>query len=183
MAEEPDTSVEAPETVATDAPAAPKPLKERAPGERRKARRILNSGKSGPPSIYDPAIHPAGIIAYFKAKLEEIKAPERIEEFHGRVTWVQKPVPPPTLSGYAVEIGVSRQTLWEWRKEHDEFAEAADLCHSIQEQVLLGMGATGGYQPQVVNFMLKNLQGWSEKVDQNIQGSVILNFDAQDEDL
>ena len=42
------------------------------------------------------------------------------------------------------------------------------------------MGLLGAYRPSVTIFMLKNLLGWKDKVEQVHTGAVVLRFDAQD---
>ena len=44
------------------------------------------------------------------------------------------------------------------------------------------MGALGAYVPSVAIFMLKNLSGWADKVEQRNTTAVVLKFDAQDAD-
>ena len=94
--------------------------------------------------------------------------------------YVQAPVTPPTLSGYAAKIGVRRETLWAWTRQHEEFDEAVGICKAIQEHVLVTMGLLGAYRPSMTIFMLKNLLGWKDKVEQVHKGAVVLRFDAQD---
>ena len=106
--------------------------------------------------------------------------PERIESPQGGVKYVQAPVPPPTLAGYAAKIGVRRETLWAWTQQHEEFDEAVGICKAIQEQVLVTMGLLGAYRPNMTIFMLKNLLDWTDKVEHVQTGAVVLRFDAQD---
>ncbi len=153
----------------------------RSAAERRKIHRILFAGKVGRPPKYRPDFHPDDIVAYFQASLNAIQEPERVESPQGGVKHVQAPVPPPTLAGYAAKIEVARETLWDWGQKHDEFSNAINRCKAIQEQVFLHMGATGAYVPSVTIFMLKNLQGWTDRLEQkHTGGAVVLRFDAQD---
>ncbi len=156
--------------------------KPRTAAERREAQRILFAGKVGRPSKYRPDFHPDDIVAYFQASLDAIEEPERVESPQGGVKHVQAPVPPPTLAGYAAKIEVARETLWAWGQKHEEFSHATKRCKAIQEQVFLHMGALGAYVPSVTIFMLKNLQGWTDRVEQRNTSAVVLKFDAQDAD-
>ncbi len=38
----------------------------------------------------------------------------------------------------------------------------------------------GAYPPGLTIFMLKNLLGWKDKLEQTHVGAVVLHFDAQD---
>ena len=154
--------------------------KRRTVAERRETRRIHFSGKVGRPSKYRPDHHPEDVVAYFRVSLDAMKAPERVVSAQGGVKYVQAPVPPPTLAGYAAKIGVRRETLWAWTQQHEEFDEAVGICKGIQEQVLVTMGLLGAYRPGITVFMLKNLLGWQDKVEHVQKGAVVLRFDAQD---
>ncbi len=155
--------------------------KRRSAAERRETMRILFAGKVGRPPKYRPDFHPDDIVAYFQASLDAIEEPERVESPQGGVKHVQAPVPPPTLAGYAAKIGVARETLWDWGHKHDEFSNAINGYKAIQEQVFLHMGATGAYVPSVTIFMLKILQGWTDRLEQkHTGGAVVLQFYAQD---
>ena len=41
----------------------------------------------------------------------------------------------------------------------------------------------GAYRPGISIFVLKNLLGWRDKVEQEHKGAVVLRFDAQDAEL
>ncbi len=160
------------------------PLKDRSRKEKLEAHRILHERKVGGQSVYDPRVHPDGLIDYFREFLEDLedKEVERVKTKHGDVKYVQAPLSPPLLSGYAVKIGVARETLWEWTKKYPEFDQAVKIAKAIQEKVFLEMGAMGAWNPRIVELMMKNLQEWRDKVDLEHGGTVILNFDAQDKE-
>jgi len=158
-----------------------KPLKDRPQKQRFRADRILyGRGRRGPRPKYDREVHPASIVAYFQGSLDAIQEVERVVTERGDVKHVQTPVKPPTISGWAAEAGVCRETVWAWGEKYEEFEDAIKRAKGIQEQVFLTMGALGAYNPNVVIFMLKNLQGWLDKVEQTHRGAVNLRFDAQD---
>ncbi len=148
--------------------------------ECREARRIPVALRVGRPSDYRPDFHCADIAANFRPAFDALEEPERVESRRGGVRYVQRPVTFPTLAGYAAKIGVSQETLWEWTRRHEEFADAVGICRAIQEHVLVNMGLLGAYRPSVTIFMLKNLLGWKDKVEQVRTGAVVLRFDAQD---
>ena len=154
--------------------------KRRALAERRKIQRILYGRRLGQPAKYRPDHHPEDIVVYFRAALDAIDELERVESAHGGVKYVQAPVRPPTLAGYAAKIGVRRETLWAWTKKHTEFDEAVGICKAIQEHVLVTMGLLGAYRPNMTIFVLKNALGWKDRVEQRHTGAVVLRFDAQD---
>lgn len=134
----------------------------------------------GRPSKYRPDFHPADAVAYFQAALDAVTAPERVETAGGGVRYVQAPVPPPTFAGYAASIGVSRETIWYWGREHEEFSNSVERCKAIQEQVFLQMLLLGAYAPSVMGLVMKNLLSWRDKVDLESTGTVTIVIDRQD---
>ncbi len=143
-------------------------------------KKILASRPVGRPSKYRPDRHPKDIVAYFRASFDALEAPERVESRHGGVKYVQAPVRPPTLAGYAAKVGVRRETLWAWTRQHEEFDEAVGICKAIQEHLLINMGLLGAYAPGLTIFMLKNLLDWQDKVEQVNRGTVVVRVDEQD---
>lgn len=159
----------------------PVPLCKRPPKERHEAYRILHGRRHGPLPLYDPDYHPDALIQFFQEHLEGIA------EIESRVTknrerkYTQKPIPPPTLSGWAHKMGIARQTVWEWEQKHSEFGQAVGLAKAIQEDTLIRMGVLGAYNPRLVELMLKNLHEWTDRAEVTTKGEVHLHFDAQDE--
>ncbi len=154
--------------------------KRRTAAERRAIWRILEARPVGRPSKYKPDFHPDDIVAYFRESFDAIEDPKRVESAHGGVKYVQAPVRPPLLAGYAVRVGVTRQTLWNWARRHEEFDEAVGICKAMQEHVFITMGLLGAYRPGMTIFVLKNLLRWQDKVEQVHKAAVVLRIDAQD---
>lgn len=145
-------------------------------------RRILHDNPKTPRSIYDPDVHPDGIIAFFRERFAQVEDPERYVTEKGQVGYVTKPVRPPTIAAYAAGIGIAVSTIYAWEKKYEDFHYAVDICRAIQEAILVEVGTTGGLNPSSTNFALKNLQKWTDKMEQTYQGTVALQFDAQDAD-
>ncbi len=143
---------------------------------------MFGRSRGGPRPLYDPEVHPAGIIAYFQERLEEIKELERVETEKGQVSYLQEPVSPPLLSGYANQIQVSPATIASWANKYEEFGEAVNRAKGIQEQIFLHMGVFGAYAERLTMFMMKNHHNWQDKVEQTNKGGVTLVFDKQDEE-
>ena len=158
-----------------------KPLKKRTEKQRDAARRLLHGrNRTGPEGIYDPEIHPDGIVAYFRERFDKLKESVELTDARGRVSHVKAPVQPPTCAGYAAEIGVCRRTIWKWGEKHTEFEEALGLAKAMQEQIIVELGLEGAYNPNFAMFVLKNLQDWKDKVETTHKGGVILQVDEQD---
>lgn len=161
-----------------------KRLSERSRKEQDAAYRILygRRARRGPESAYDPEVHPAGIIDYFRESFDALGDSEQINTVHGDRKYVHEPLRVPTLAGYAATIGISREMLWSWAGKYPELEEAIGICKAMQEQIIVELSAKGSYPPQVFALMMKNLHGWADKVEQKSEGVVTLVFDAQDRD-
>lgn len=135
----------------------------------------------GRPTKYT-ATMPQAILDYGQVIVEEVMDIERNMTKVGDLKWVQKPVEPPLLSGFAIEYGIHRGTIQEWAGVHPEFSSALNTFKEIQEWVVGRMVTHGAYPPGVGIFMLKNLAGWRDKQELELDGPVTLKFDSQDED-
>lgn len=91
--------------------------------------------KLGAPSEYKPE-YCQKMINYFRDFVEEGRRgmPEFIE--------------------FALMIGVSDDTLRNWRDSHNNFAEAYSICKSIQRWYLQQTGLSGKNNPRVTQFLL-----------------------------
>lgn len=157
------------------------PIKDRPRREREEALRILHGHKSGPTPLYDDDYHPDDLVTYFRERVEKIAEVERVRTKQRDLKFVQEPIPPPTLAGWAAKVGVSRHTVRDWAQKHDRFGQAKAIAEVIQEDILLRMGTLGAYDSRTVAFMLKNLHDWSDKAELRAKGNVHIHFDSQDE--
>lgn len=158
------------------------PRKNNATRARYERRRILyDVPHDGSVKIYDPDFHPEDIQTYFRERFERLRDPQRYATEH-RLTYVQEPIRPPTLAGYAAECGISKKTVWAWAAQYEAFEEAVEICKAMQEAMVVELTATNGYNPGFAALMMKNLHGWQDKIEQTHRGGVTLKFDAQDEE-
>lgn len=76
----------------------------------------------------------------------------------------------PTLAGFAISIGVHRDTLLEWSKEYPEFSGAYKRAIDFQENFLVTNGNKGLINPAFGIFTAKNILKWKDKqADENDQ--------------
>lgn len=160
----------------------PKKLSDRTIQEQLKTRRLLHDDPGPPNKVYNPDVHPAEIVAFFKERFDQVQDAVKVTTDKGAVSWVAKPVRPPTMAAYAATISVRRETLWAWSKQYEAFGEALGICKAMQEAILVELGTIGALNPAVTNFVLKNLQEWTDRVEETHKGTVALQFDAQDSD-
>jgi hypothetical protein len=96
------------------------------------------------------------LVEYFMRFLEMRDDPQLDDsaERHGMVTIeigengkAQKKNPPmsgyPSLIKFAIKIGVTPQTLNNWKDKHEEFAEACEFADAIQDEILNERALTG----------------------------------------
>ncbi len=164
-------------------PRAEKPLKDRTLREQRNALKILRGTGGGAVPFYDPAVHPAGLVAFFQKRLDELGDAVHVITEKGQQSYLKKPVRPPTLAAYAASIGVSRFTLRNWSQRHDEFSDAYEIAKTIQEAIVVELALQGAYNSNFAAFVLKNLQGWTDRVEATHVGGIVLKLDEQDSEL
>lgn len=88
------------------------------------------------------------------------------------------PVKFPTLARFAVMIGVTRDTLYEWATaknednslKHPDFSYAYKKAKEYQEAILVEGALAGAFQANFSIFTAKNVLGWRDKVEQEITG-------------
>lgn len=86
------------------------------------------------------------------------------------------------FESFAAEIGVSRQTIYDWEKKHVEFEEAKELAMNhrrlLIQKLLIGQssGKVKGAAPSLI-YTAKNILGWKDVITQEVsQDSGDLNI-------
>lgn len=92
---------------------------------------------------------------------------------------VKKKVRLPSIGGMAVYIGVRRETLHAWDKEHEEFSNILEQLRSIQEDRLINNGLSGDYAPTITKVILTK-HGYREGID-NTSNDKTLTPELSDE--
>lgn len=74
----------------------------------------------------------------------------------------------PTIEGYALYIGVHRDTLYEWAKIHKGFPDTLREIEQLQKEQLINDGIYGGKEVNatIVKLLLQNNHGMKERTDQ-----------------
>lgn len=88
-----------------------------------------------------------------------------------RTTYVEVANKLPTFEKFAVMIGVCRDTLDQWKKEHAEFSDTYKKCKDLQKDMLNDLAMRGFYNPTYTIFVAKNITDMTDKqiVDNNIK--------------
>lgn len=74
----------------------------------------------------------------------------------------------PTKGGMARHLGVSRDTLYEWAKQHQEFSDIMEWLGSEQEDRLINNGLSGAYNPTIAKLLLSK-HGYVEKSENDLR--------------
>jgi hypothetical protein len=63
----------------------------------------------------------------------------------------------PTVEGIALELGINRDTLYEWAKVHSEFSDTLEKLKMKQKQMLINTGIFGGKEinATIIALLLK----------------------------
>lgn len=77
----------------------------------------------------------------------------------------------PTFEGFAASIGVTRNTLDNWRNKHAAFARAYERAEDLQKNMLIVNGLGGRYNGNFAKFIAANQHGMVEKSEHKIGGT------------
>lgn len=122
-----------------------------------------NNGQ--PEYKYNPK-YVAKVDAYLKTRrdseVEVVKATGKNEY----VAYEQKlKVKLPTIEGFAMYLGVSRKSLYNWADNHKDFAAALEKIKFEQLQRLIDCGLEGSYNPTIAKLILSSNHDMKEKSD------------------
>jgi len=71
----------------------------------------------------------------------------------------------PTVGGFALMIGVNKQTLYNWGAEHPEFLDSLNKIVEEQQNRLINQGLAGNYNSTIAKLILSSNHGMSEKTE------------------
>ncbi len=63
----------------------------------------------------------------------------------------------PTKEGFAISLGVHRETINNWAAENKEFFDAIKRAESMQKEILVQNGMSGLYEKTFAIFVAKNV--------------------------
>lgn len=71
----------------------------------------------------------------------------------------------PTIEGLAVHLHISRETIYQWKKEYKEFSDIIDELMAKQAEALVTNGLSGDYNPTIAKVLLTK-HGYREGLEQ-----------------
>jgi hypothetical protein len=85
--------------------------------------------------------------------------------------WITAGDKVPSIAGLACEIGIHRETCYEWAKDKNKvFSDILKAIAQKQERELLNNGLDGTFNPPITKMMLSK-HGYSDRVEQDITSS------------
>lgn len=119
----------------------------------------------GRPSDYYPEVNQE-MRDFFDTWPDYIEIEEEVAS-GGRVVRVKtrKQNVPPTLNKFAIKLGTSRETLYEWSCKYPEFRHTYTHCKNIQEEFLCNKGLLGEYNQGITRLMLVNHTTMRDKME------------------
>lgn len=97
-----------------------------------------------------------------------VATPEKVERAFEYVNggWEKAGDVIPTVEGMAVELGISKDTLY----ERDEFSDVLGKLKSLQARKLINGGLNGDYTPVIAKLLLASKHGYVEKSEKALTG-------------
>jgi hypothetical protein len=74
----------------------------------------------------------------------------------------------PTFEGFAIKIGVHRETLLNWVESNPDFFDAYKRAKDMQKEILIQNGLVGAYDKTFAIFTAKNVTDMRDKQDSEI---------------
>jgi len=87
----------------------------------------------------------------------------------------------PSKGGMARYLGVARDTLYDWASKYKDFSDVMEELGSIQEEMLINNGLSGGYNSTITKVLLTK-HGYREgqditSNDKTIKGNTVVFAD------
>lgn len=88
----------------------------------------------------------------------------------------------PSVAGLAFALGKSRECMYEWARQNDEFSDILSAIQTTQEMMLIDGGLSGDFNATITKMMMTK-HGYSDKVENEVSGSLNMNIDRPLSDL
>ena len=74
----------------------------------------------------------------------------------------------PTIEGLALELRISRDTIYEWEKENSDFSDIVTELRAKQANKLIQNSLAGKYNASIAKLILSGKHGYVEKNETDI---------------
>ena len=69
----------------------------------------------------------------------------------------------PTIAGFAISIGITVETIRNWKNKYPDFLDAYKKAKALQEEIWIQNSLRGRYNTAFTIFLGKNVFGWTDK--------------------
>lgn len=74
----------------------------------------------------------------------------------------------PTIEGLAIALHISRETVYAWEKENEEFSDIVAQLRADQGQKLIQNALLGKYNATIAKLILSGKHGYVEKTETDV---------------
>lgn len=74
----------------------------------------------------------------------------------------------PTIEGLALDLHISRETLYQWEKENTEFSDILEEMRQLQATKLIQNSIVNRYNPTIAKMILSGKHGYVEQTATDI---------------
>ena len=74
----------------------------------------------------------------------------------------------PTIEGLALELHISRETVYAWEQENEEFSDIVKELRAKQANKLIQNSLAGKYNASIAKLILSGKHGYVEKTEQDL---------------
>jgi len=74
----------------------------------------------------------------------------------------------PTIEGLAIKLGISRETVYQWEKENDQFSDIVKRLKADQAEKLIQNALNNRYNASIAKLILSGKHGYVEKSEQDV---------------
>ena len=76
----------------------------------------------------------------------------------------------PSVAGLAFVLGKSRECMYEWARQNNEFSDILNGIAVVQEMLLINGGLSGDFNSAITKMMMTK-HGYSDKIESNLTSS------------
>lgn len=76
----------------------------------------------------------------------------------------------PSVAGLAFVLSKSRECMYEWARQNNEFSDILNGIAVVQEMLLINGGLSGDFNSAITKMMMTK-HGYSDKIESNLTSS------------
>jgi len=123
------------------------------------------------------------VVEFFNRPLWEKKKVQVMDRGRMVLKEIDVPCQLPTIERFALNLGVHKDTIYEWAKVHPKFSDSLRKAQQAQQEILVQHGLSGHYKEGFAKFVAVNFTDMKEKVQQEINTQMNIVIDSDDSNL